>query len=526
MGTPCLRLQNTDISLVFESERCPQRPGRKPSMSDPPRKTRKRIVFATLIALIGCGAYFGRREPDTGPVFGTTRPTRGTFVRTVPALGEIRNYKPIIMHSDIRAWERPQILEMVPPGAFVKKGDVVLTLDASAFRKRINEPLLAVIADNARYDKALADEDIQKQSNGRRTMNTRYNAWLTRARLTEYEDGNYAKEKSRMEGSVKRNRQAMEQAYADYLEAQRLAQVGIASNQAINSAGRRYQKTRIDLDLSRSEVDLLDDFTFPREMAQLELAAESADLDIGRARLINGMESQIKRVWTLSFDRYRTQWGDYAEYLQRCIDACTIRAPQDGQVMYFNEDDKLVEVGQTTHYMQKLFSVSQRTKMSVAGRVSDRHFYSLKRGQEVLVSVPSDPNRKYLGVVHWLGPIPTRADKFSPESLHHKIEITLLEEGEDIKSLFPGMTANAEIVVDSRDDVLQLPIGAIVEHRNEYIVLVKHGERLERRVVRTGASDDTFIEIRDGADLDDDVVVGLLPEELRELASSISGDGN
>ncbi len=490
-------------------------------MSNPPRKSRKRIVFALLIALVGCGAWFGRREQNMAPVYETTNPTRGSFFRTVPAVGEIRNYKPIIVHSDVRAWERPEILEMVAPGAFVKKGDIVLVLDASKFRTRINEPLLAVIADNARYDKALADEEIQDQSNGRRTMNTRYNAWLTKARLTEYEDGNYAKERARLAGNIKRNRQMLEQAYADYLEAQRLSQVGIATNQAINSADRRYQKTQIDVNLSEGEIELLDNFTFPREMAQLGLAAENADLDVGRAKLINGMESQIKRVWTLSFDRYRTQWGDYAEYLQRCIDACVIRAPQNGQVMYFNEDDKLVEVGQTTHYMQKLFSVSQREKMSVAGRVSDRHFYYLRRGQEVQVSVPSEPNRKYAGLVHWLGPIPTRYDKFSPESLHHKIEVTLLEEGEDIKALFPGMTANADIVVDARDDVLQLPLEAVVEHRNEYIVLVKRGEQIERRVVETGASDDTSIEITDGVDLADDVIVGLLPEELRALAEPL-----
>lgn len=455
-------------------------------------------------------------------MYETTRPRRGSFVRTVPSLGEIRNYKPIIVHSDVRAWERPEILEMVPQGAIVKKGDVVLVLDASKFRSRINEPLIAVIADNARYNKATADELIQKQTNSRRTMNTRYNAWLTKARLTEYEEGNYEKEKSRLLGNIKRNRQSAEQAFAAYLEAQRLSAEGIASTQAVNAANRRLERSAINLDLAESEVDLLDEFTFPREMAQLELAAENAVMDVDRSVLINGMESQIKRVWTLSFERYRTQWGDYAEYLQRCIDSCVIRAPKDGQVMYYNEDDKVIEVGRTTHYMQKLFSVSDREKMSVAARVSDRHFYSLARGQDVIVKVPSDPNRSYPGTVHWLGPIPTRADKFSPESLHHKIEVKLLEEGEAIKGLFPGMTANADIVVDARDDVLQLPIEAVIEHLGDYVVLAKVGENLERRVVEIGASDDTFVEVRGGVSEDDEVVVGL-PEYLRALADGLNG---
>ena len=483
--------------------------------------------FAIAFVLISVGAIAALRAHDLDRTaqlrarkHETVRPKRADFVRTVPALGEVKNFRPIVVHSDVRAWERPEIIEMVPPGSFVRKGEPVMILDASAFRRRINEPILGVIADNARVTKSEADEVIQKHRNARRTMNSRYAATLAKNRLDEYAKGSYAQQKAALLGTVKMRRHDMEQAIESLENTQRLARLGIVSNNALLASTRSVEKSEVQFELAQGEVALLDQFAHPRQMAELGMARENALHELDMTKLQNGLETAIAETSTLSFRKYRAGWQNYVNYLQGCIDACVVRAPKDGRVIYATDDDKVIEVGRTVHYMQKLFSVADQKRLSVAAEVSNRHFYALRKGQRVSVKLSAIENEEFFGELTWMGPIPTKTDRFNPDSLHHKIEILLDEEQMQGRKLFPGMTARAEIIVDMREDVLQVPIDAVVEHRGEFVVLEQSGESLIRRVVEVGASDDQSCQIVGGIDPSADVVVAL-PEELRDLAAGL-----
>ncbi len=482
---------------------------------------RRRALFAIVLAIIAIVAlrvHDLNRQATRTPNYDTVRPFRGTFVRTVPVAGEIRNYKPIVVHSDVRAWERPRVIEMVAPGTFVKKGEPVMILDASEFRKKLTKPTLAVIADNARYDKAQADEIIQEGNNSRRTEATRFDAEMAQRQLTSYTEGDYVNQKARLEGSIKQRTQSYEQTLAEFRETQRLSRAGIVSNTAVTAAQRDLEKTQIDLSLAKGDVSLLDQFQHPRSMAQLGMAAEISLLEVERTQLRNQLDTSIKKTWTLSFDKYRTGWQRQVDYWQSCVDACIVRAPKDGQVMYLNEHDKIIAIGETVHYKQALFTVSERTRLSMAGRVSDRHFFLLRRTQEANIKVPALADRQFSGKLTWMGTIPTVFSRLAPESKHHKIEILLDGRGKTISNLYPGMTATAEIIVDSREDVLMVPTGGVIHHEGEYVAVVQTPTGIARRVIEVGATDDAYTEITAGLELTDEVVVAL-PETLRDLVS-------
>jgi multidrug efflux pump subunit AcrA (membrane-fusion protein) len=493
------------------------------SKPDNARLWKRRVILAVVFgcAIAGLRAHDLRRTSELGkPNYQTVRPRRGDFIRTVPAGGEVRNYRPIVVHSDVRAWDWPEIIEMVPPGAYVKKGEPVMVLDAASFRRQIDKPILAVIADNARLAKAEADEVIQKYRNARRTMNSKFAAGLSSYRLEAYQKGDALKQQSDLAGSVKMRKQSLEQSRESFEDTQRLARVGIVSNNALITANRSVEKSEVQFGLAEGELALFEDFNHPRRMTELEMANADALLMLDITRQRNGLESAMAHTWSASFRKYRAGWQSHVDYLQRCIDACIVRAPKDGQVIYINEDDKIMEVGRKVHYMQKLFSVADKDRLSVAANISDRFFFALRHGQAVKVSLPALENKEYFGKVTWMGPIPTKLDKFSPDSLVHKIEILIDGEAEDVKELYPGMTANLQIIVDVREDVLQVPMAAVIQHRGQHMVFEQRGNQIVRRVVEVGAMNETFAQIESGIDADARLVTGL-PEELRELAASL-----
>jgi HlyD family secretion protein len=114
---------------------------------------------------------------------------------------------------------------------------------------------------------------------------------------------------------------------------------------------------------------------------------------------------------------------------------------------------------------------------------------------------------------------------------------TLVLVDSDDPSVKPGMNANVQIEVDQKEDALTIPVQAVVQRKKKdlpdeiieqmeesavqlasdetrakaqyvKIAFVKNGEKAEVRLVKTGISDDTDVEIVEGIEEGDIVVTG------------------
>jgi macrolide-specific efflux system membrane fusion protein len=74
--------------------------------------------------------------------------------------------------------------------------------------------------------------------------------------------------------------------------------------------------------------------------------------------------------------------------------------------------------------------------------------------------------------------------------------------------LRPEMTANVTILLDTREDVLTVPRGAIRRDRGKYLVHVEQDGRIEERVVEVGWRDDAYTEILSGVTEGETVLIG------------------
>jgi cell division septation protein DedD len=77
------------------------------------------------------------------------------------------------------------------------------------------------------------------------------------------------------------------------------------------------------------------------------------------------------------------------------------------------------------------------------------------------------------------------------------------------------MTAEVRILVDHKDDVLQVPVQAIHEFKGETFCLVKIGEQYDTRQIVMGATNDKTVVIENG--LSENDVVVLNPRRHEEL---------
>jgi HlyD family secretion protein len=81
------------------------------------------------------------------------------------------------------------------------------------------------------------------------------------------------------------------------------------------------------------------------------------------------------------------------------------------------------------------------------------------------------------------------------------------------RTLRPEMTTTVRIALDTRENVLALPIRAVRRDGDGAFVLSRRGDAIERRLVTTGGRDESYWEIVDGLREGDEVLIGDVNKE-------------
>ena len=93
---------------------------------------------------------------------------------------------------------------------------------------------------------------------------------------------------------------------------------------------------------------------------------------------------------------------------------------------------------------------------------------------------------------------------------------------EDTDNMLPGYSADAEVILDRRDNVLRIPTAALFE-RNKVFILNDDGV-LEQRQLTTGMSNWSYTEVIDGLQAGERLVISIEREGVEDGASAVIED--
>lgn len=174
-------------------------------------------------------------------------------------------------------------------------------------------------------------------------------------------------------------------------------------------------------------------------------------------------------------------------------------------------DARNVNLGQAVEPNTVLFHISNREQLLVVAQVYEEDLGKIKLGQDVNVHVLSYPKRTFPGKITLVEP------NLDPLTRTINVQISLNNKEGLLK---PGMFVRANVVLRFTKEALTVPNDALLEAENETFVFVKSGTFYERTKVSAGASDDNYIEIKEGLVPGDEVVT----QGARQLYTlSISG---
>jgi HlyD family secretion protein len=185
-----------------------------------------------------------------------------------------------------------------------------------------------------------------------------------------------------------------------------------------------------------------------------------------------------------------------------------ITAPISGKVIQKNS--KAGEKIDNTNSSNVMAIIADLSAYVFNISVDELDIAGIKEGQSVKITADALEGQVFYGVVDNVSIVGTTNNGVTT----YPVKV-LIEDAEN-SNLIPGMNVDAEIVIETRKNVLLLPTNAI--HRGSMVTKVSPGKDSDREQVRvtTGLNDRTNVEITSGLSEGDEVIVTAAPSQSLE----------
>ena len=451
------------------------------------RPRRRRIWLLLLLPVLLAGVFLSPRLleflPDTKQAADLTDMPLYTVQRrdlqiTVTEEGSLVSDENVDITCDVAGGAT--IIWLVDDGDRVAEGMDIVKLDASVLSENATAQKIAY--EKARALMIQADKDYA----------------AAKIAVEEYREGLFKKDLRTAESNVTATTERLQATENTLAYGERMFRKGYITPQQLEAQKSAVARAKLDLGTAEISLDVLTKFTKPKMTTELESVRDSAEARLESERAALELE-KIK-----------------LERLESELLKCTIKAPQDGLVIYANSRsrDRETEIkeGTSVKERQVILQLPDLTKMRADVEVHESKVDEISPGMPAIVRVQ---DLKFSGVVTSVANRP-ESNWFSTAK---KYVVGVRIDGKS-EALRPGFTAEATIIVADLQDVIAVPVAAVIEDSEEFVCAVKQGEGFEQRVVTLGKSDDRFVEIVQG--LEEGELVFLNPETV--LGDSLSRD--
>jgi len=408
------------------------------------------------------------------------------------------------------------ILALVPEGTRVKKGDLLIELDSSSFEDQLVAEQITL--QTAETTLISATETLEVGKN--QALSDKEQAQLTLdfaiEDLEKYEKGDYQNELTDAKAQIAVKEEAAQQAADKYAWSEQLFAEKYISETELKADDLALSRADLEVKLAKSKLQLLQEFTYKRQMAQLESDRRQAGMALERAGRKAIADVVLLEAALLEAEANLERQKDIVKKLQTNIANTMIYAPAAGMVVYATSQNHYrgsrepLDVGQQVRERRELIHLPTSDKVKAEIKVHESSMRKVKVGLPVVVTVDALSERAFTGRVVKIAMLPdAQMVWLNPDLKIYTTEVHIDGDNSDLRT---GMSCRASIVIDQYDDVVYVPVQAVVRIGEQPTVYVVKDGKDEPRNVEIGLDNNRMVHI----------VSGLEPGERVQLAPPLA----
>jgi HlyD family secretion protein len=302
-------------------------------------------------------------------------------------------------------------------------------------------------------------------------------------------------------------------------------------------ASANLQSAKSQLAMRKAELDkITQDFARIKELHQKKLASDS-EIEAAQSNYLTssaayeGAEANV------------LQMEAGLREINEQIYKTTIYSPMDGTITQLNVEAGERVLGSGFTQGTNLMTVSDLGNMEATVEVDENDVVLIALNDTARVKVDAFSDNEFIGIVTQIGnSAQTQGQGTQEQVVNFNVRIKLLNPDLGLR---PGMSCNADIETETVQDVISVPIQSVTARGGETgpgraegeeeeemaeenkkknndkpkeVVFVVEGNKAVMKEVKTGLSDDNYIEIKGGLEGGEEVVSGSYRAISRELA--------
>ena len=264
----------------------------------------------------------------------------------------------------------------------------------------------------------------------------------------------------------------------------RLAQVRATAEETVQT---QIQQTRANMELAEADLRRFQELYEKNFVARQQLDEARTKYNVAKATYDLVLNSLRQKTWEndLALAEAQVRQAKAAlDLSQAQLANLIILSPMNGGVT-----KRYVDPGTMVKDTTPILTLMDLGEMKMVVNVIEREFVSLRKGQEVKITVTAFPDRVFNGKIQVINPA------LELQSRTAEIQISIPNPDFLLK---PGMFGRAQILLRSNPRATLVPVQSIVSQVDQDFVFVLQGEKVSRRLVRKGILKDTVVEILEG----------------------------
>lgn len=286
---------------------------------------------------------------------------------------------------------------------------------------------------------------------------------------------------------------------------QELERTRLVEQETLDGLVLQTTETRVNLEKSRQMASQPEDLSARNDVKKAKMDLELAELqaELTHSRMLNQKSGMGTRIRAL--ESKIKQLENEVSDLQSSIERMQVKAPKPGMVVYAQDwRGRKKAVGDNTWMGDTIIELPDLSKMEVAAVVPEPQAGKVKEGLTAEIRLDSNPDKLYSGKVKSLGRIfRTKSDDQPSVVFDAVIEIS----DPDPQLMRPGMAAGADIIISSKQDVVQIPESAIIYDEKGMFVKKKSFTGSSRVPVTIGVRSGGMVEVLSGLQEGDRILV-------------------
>ena len=455
---------------------------------------------AVVVVSIGVAMALPRRGPDDSEK-ATFEAQQGPLTISVTEGGTIQAQEQIILKSQVEGMAT--IIYLIPEGRVVKEGELLVELDASQLEDNLVDQKIRVQNADAAYISSRENLKVVQNQAKSDISKAQLDYDFAREDLKKYTDGEYPNQLKEAKSKIQLADEERKRAIEKLEWSKKLFNEKYISQTELQADELSASRSELDHELAVSDLDLLESYTYKRQLAQLQSDIEQAQLALERVELkakadIVQAEADLKAKEA----ELEQQKGKLDKVLKQ-IENTKIYAPRSGLVVYatsakssWRGNDEPLDEGSSIREREELIYLPTAEQMMAQVQIHESNLEKIKVGLPARVSVDALQGKSYVGHVSKIAPLPNaHAMRMNPDVKVYLTEITLEGNNPELRT---GMSCEVEVVVDQLDDATYIPVQAVVQTGNVHQVEVITPAGPEMRKVEVGLDNNRMVHIKSG----------------------------